>query len=61
MSQDKVTHALVRTSPKGGPFIGNCILCGKTNLKASDALKRCSNPDKLSSDQVVLEVLDYVR
>lgn len=28
----KHQHALTRTSPKGGPFIGTCMKCGKTGV-----------------------------
>ncbi len=36
-------HSLKRTSPKGGPFIGTCINCGKTDLPLARANEDCKN------------------
>jgi hypothetical protein len=42
-----MTHGLERTSPKGGPFLGRCIYCGKENLPAKAALEPCDRaPDQ---------------
>lgn len=38
------THALVRTSPKGQPFIGKCAKCGVEELPISAASQPCVNP-----------------
>lgn len=50
-------HAIERTSPKGGPFVGTCMLCGKTGLPASAALERCENQRGLSSDDAVIAAI----
>jgi hypothetical protein len=54
----KVCHAIERTSPMGGPFIGTCRLCGTPNLRMGDALKECPNQRGLSADEALLELLD---
>jgi len=36
------THALKRINPKGEPFIGRCILCGRSGFTAEDAHKDCT-------------------
>lgn len=51
-------HAMHRTSPKGGPFVGTCYLCGKTGLTIADGLKDCENPRGLTQDEAVLEAID---
>ena len=38
----KPTHALKRINPKGEPFIGQCVICGRSGFEAKDALKECS-------------------
>lgn len=48
-------HAIERTSPKGGPFLGTCRLCGTPNLRAEQALEECPNQRDLSADQAVIE------
>ena len=50
-------HVVNRTSPKGGPFIGTCALCGKTGLPASAALERCENVRGLTRDEAVIEAI----
>ena len=55
------THAVVRTSPKGGPFLGRCIQCGKKNLPPSAALEPCENTRGISQDQSLLEVIEPTR
>ena len=37
----KPTHALKRINPKGEPFIGRCVICGRSGFAAEDALKKC--------------------
>jgi hypothetical protein len=50
-------HALVRTSPKGSPFLGTCTQCGKTGLPSRAVGQACINPANLSeSDAVVLAI-----
>lgn len=48
------THAINRTSPKGGPFIGTCMRCGQRGLPAKAALEPCDNPVNLTDDETVL-------
>jgi hypothetical protein len=50
-------HVVVRTSPKGGPFIGKCALCGAEGLKAEAALEPCENPKRVSKDQSVIDAI----
>ncbi|SEK36480.1 hypothetical protein SAMN04515666_101332 [Bosea lupini] len=52
------THAIERTSPKGGPFIGTCRLCGTPGLSAADALQPCPNQRGLTADEALLEAID---
>ena len=35
------THALKRINSKGEPFIGQCVICGRSGFAAEDALKEC--------------------
>ncbi len=48
------THALTRTSPKGGPFIGTCMKCGATDLTIEKMKEPCVNPGDLSEDEVLI-------
>ena len=51
-------HSLNRTSPKGGPFIGVCSLCGKAGLTLDDIHNdECENPRGLSQDDAVVEAI----
>lgn len=50
-------HSLERTSPKGGPFVGTCRLCGKAGLTFDDMRKECENQRNLSSDEAVIEAI----
>jgi hypothetical protein len=52
-----VTHALERTSPKGGPFLGTCCLCGATNLPMRAALEPCPNPRGVTSDEALMQAI----
>ena len=53
-----VCHALERTSPKGGPFLGYCILCGKENLPIAACGKKCSNPRNVSRDDAIISAIE---
>jgi len=60
MTQDKRAseqHAVLRTSPKGTPFVGTCSLCGVTGLTIATAQGYCENPRRLSSDEALTEIL----
>jgi hypothetical protein len=58
IAEAATTHSLERTSPKGGPFIGRCVLCGKPGLKSSDALKPCPNPRGVTSNESVINAIE---
>lgn len=51
------THSIERTSPKGGPFMGTCTLCGQTGLTFSDE-SECPNQRGLSQDEALLEAIE---
>ncbi len=52
-------HAIERTSPKGGPFIGTCRLCGTPNLSTRDGFdKTCPNQRGLTAEEALLETID---
>ena len=46
-------HALTRTSPKGGPFIGRCMNCGKENIVLGDR-EECPNVVGRTQDETLL-------
>lgn len=50
-------HSLQRTSPKGGPFVGTCSLCGRTGLKFEDLTTECENQRGLTQDEAVVEAI----
>jgi hypothetical protein len=52
------THSLERTSPKGGPFIGRCVLCGVEWLPSSAALAMCENPGLVNEDEALLRAIE---
>ena len=43
-----MSHALERTSPKGGPFIGRCTKCGREGIPLKEMHGHCPNPGNLS-------------
>ncbi len=49
------THALERTSPKGGPFIGRCIKCGKENIPISDFSDGCTS--EMTDDEALIKAI----
>ena len=52
-------HAINRTSPKGGKFIGTCMKCGKTGLTLADAMtEECENVARMSDDDALLNALE---
>jgi len=51
------THALERTSPKGGPFLGCCVKCGRQNLRAKAVFEECENVRGTTPDEDVLEAI----
>lgn len=51
------THSLERTSPKGGPFIGRCVKCGKTDLPGAAVFEECPNPSGRTATQDVINAI----
>jgi hypothetical protein len=52
-----MSHAIVRTSPTGGPFRGRCIKCGAENLRMGDALVDCPNDKDVLDKGALLSML----
>lgn len=48
-----MSHALSRTSPKGGPFIGTCTKCGMQNIPLTRMHEPCSNPANLTNGEAL--------
>lgn len=55
---NRLTHALTRTSPKGGPFLGTCFRCGVENLPAEAVSWPCENIANLTGDEVILHAIE---
>lgn len=55
-----MTHALIRTSPKGEgqKFIGRCSKCGEEGLDSGGALIACPMDDTVSDEQALLDILE---
>lgn len=53
-----MSHAITRTSPKGGPFIGRCIKCGAEGLGMGAPLENCPADGIVSDEQVLMEMLE---
>lgn len=52
-----MSHAITRTSPFGGPFIGRCIKCGANGLGLGAPLEDCPADGILSDEQALLKIL----
>lgn len=52
-----MSHALKRTSPKGGPFIGTCAKCGVRDIPLDRMREECANPAGVSDDTTLLWAL----
>lgn len=52
-----MTHALERTSPRGGPFIGRCIKCGAKDLGMVAALKDCPADTLVSNEAAFIQAI----
>lgn len=51
-------HALNRTSPKGGPFVGTCFQCGTPNLTIADMhAQECPNQRNMSEEDALVEAV----
>ena len=52
-------HALERTSPKGGRFIGTCMKCGTPGLTLADAMNDpCENVAGMSDDEALIKAIE---
>lgn len=51
------THALVRTSPKGTPFLGTCMNCGRKDMPMRATFEECDNPRGATQEQNLLDAL----
>lgn len=51
-------HTLLRTSPKGTPFLGRCPLCGSTDLPPEAARQPCPNPRGVTADEAFMTAID---
>ena len=52
-------HVMIRTSPKGTSFIGNCELCGQSGLTLDDLAKEeCPNYAGASPDDAVIIAIE---
>ena len=50
-------HSLRRTSPKGGPSINVCVLCGEEELVPSDVFTPCPNQRGLTQTEALVEAV----
>lgn len=46
-------HLIIRTSPKGKPFLGECKKCGSKGLSISQMYDPCANSLFTSEDDVL--------
>lgn len=58
--EKEMKHNIERTSPKGGLFIGTCVLCGSANLRFSDVTQDCPNQRGLTEDESLLHAIKPV-
>lgn len=55
-----MSHAIIRTSPKGEKFIGQCTKCGAEGLRMIDIQKPCPCDNIVSDEMAILDVInDY--
>lgn len=53
-----VKHSLRRTNPKGQPFVGTCVNCGKSGLTLKDmARDECENLRRVTEDEAIVEAI----
>lgn len=50
-------HSLIRTSPKGGPFLGTCTGCGADNLPMKAATEDCPGNPAITPEEALLTAL----
>jgi len=53
-----ICHAIERTSPKGGPFLGTCMRCGRTDLPGSAVAEPCENIAGMTDDEALLVAIE---
>lgn len=54
-----MSHALNRTSPFGGPFIGTCFLCGCAGVTLEQmAMEECPNIRGLDPSEALIEAIE---
>jgi hypothetical protein len=51
-------HSLRRTSPKGQPFVGVCVLCGTPGLKPPDMNSECPNQCGATEGEALIEAIE---
>lgn len=59
--EDRMSHAVERTSPYGRPFVGTCSKCGEPILGMSAALLPCPMDGVVSDEQALLDMIDPKR
>ena len=52
-----MSHAIIRTSPKGQTFIGRCHKCGAENLGMADALRDCPADSLINDTQALIDII----
>ena len=50
-------HSVIRTNPRGRPFVGRCSLCGEENLGLAAALVDCPREQELRDQQALFRLL----
>lgn len=55
-----MSHALIRTSPKGRgqEFIGICYKCGRANLPIEGASWDCPEDEEVSDSDALIQILE---
>jgi len=53
-----MAHYIKRTSPYGGEFRGECVLCGTQDLPMEAALEDCTNPQGLTMSEIFVDILN---
>jgi hypothetical protein len=54
----KMKHAIHRTSPKGGSFVGTCANCGRADLTFDDFRQDdCENVRGLTEEESIIEAI----
>lgn len=56
----RLGHALERTSPKGEPFVGRCVLCGQENLTTANVTEPCPNPEGKTVVEAIIQAIEGV-